>query len=185
MTGGDLGPGADSFEGATRIPRPVRGPGARRVARPAAVGVRSGRPAAIPGGCRHDWAALWASLGRSPWILPAAQSPTGKTARLDQDNLADALYQALHASDIAPIPVIVHTLGTATNKTAALASLTRILAAAGLTGTGDGTTPMMQYEILCAEPWATAIQRRCRISKAASTTRTTCTPRSGGSTSAR
>lgn len=91
-----------------------------------------------------------------PCVLPAAQSPTGKTARLDQDTLADALYQALHASDIAPIPVIVHTLGVATNKTAALASVARILAATGLTGTGGGATPMMQYEILCAEPWATS-----------------------------
>ena len=37
---------------------------------------------------RADWAALWASLGRSSWVLPAAQSPTGKTERLDQDALA-------------------------------------------------------------------------------------------------
>jgi hypothetical protein len=26
-----------------------------------------------------DWAALWASLGRSPWVLPAAQSPAWLT----------------------------------------------------------------------------------------------------------
>ena len=42
-----------------------------------------------------DWAALWASLGKSPWILPAAQSPTGKTERLDQDIVAAMVYQAL------------------------------------------------------------------------------------------
>ena len=101
-----------------------------------------------------DWAALWASLGKSPWVLPAAQSPTGKTARLDQDTLADELYQALHASEIAPIPVIVHTLGTATNKLAAWISVAKALQAAGLSGTGGGATPMMYYEIECAEPWA-------------------------------
>ena len=101
-----------------------------------------------------DWAALWASLGSSPWVLPAAQSPTGKTERLDQDTLADDLYQTLHASEIAPIPVVVHTLGAASNKLAAWISVGKALQAAGLTGTGGGATPMMQYEILCAEPWA-------------------------------
>jgi pimeloyl-ACP methyl ester carboxylesterase len=35
-----------------------------------------------------DWAALWASIGKSPWILPAAQSPVKTTVRLDQDGLA-------------------------------------------------------------------------------------------------
>ena len=127
-----------------------------------------------------DWAALWASLGRSPWVLPAAQSPTGKTERLDQDTLA-SLYQALHASEIAPIPVMIHTLGAAANKAAALASVFKAVQAAGLTGTGGGATPMMQYEILCAEPWAATSPRRCRISGAASTTRPTWRPRSGTS----
>ena len=35
-----------------------------------------------------DWAALWASVGKSPVVLPAAQSPTKTTVRLDQDALA-------------------------------------------------------------------------------------------------
>jgi pimeloyl-ACP methyl ester carboxylesterase len=106
-----------------------------------------------------DWSALWASLGTSPWVLPAAQSPTGQTARLDQGILSSWIFQALHASELAPIPVIVHTLGAAANgaataKAAAVALVFKALLAAGLTGAGGGTTPMMQYEILCAEPWA-------------------------------
>ena len=101
-----------------------------------------------------DWAALWASLGKSPWVLPAAQSPTGKTERLDQDTVASSIYTALHTGNLAPIPVLVHTLSTATNKVAALASVVKALQAAGLSGTGSGATPMMQYEIVCAEPWA-------------------------------
>jgi pimeloyl-ACP methyl ester carboxylesterase len=32
----------------------------------------------------------------------------------------------------------------------------KALQAAGLTGTGGGATPMMQYEIVCAEPWASS-----------------------------
>ena len=101
-----------------------------------------------------DWAALWASLGKSPWVVRAAQSPTGKTLTLDQDTIAASIYQALETSEIGPIPVLVHTLGAATNKAAALVSVAKALQAAGLAGTGGGATPMMQYEIVCAEPWA-------------------------------
>jgi pimeloyl-ACP methyl ester carboxylesterase len=106
-----------------------------------------------------DWAAVWASLGQAPWVIPAAQSPTGQAAGLDQDTLASWIFQALHASELAPIPVIVHTLGvaargTAAAKAAALAWLFKAMQAAGLAGTSGGTTPMMQYEIVCAEPWA-------------------------------
>jgi pimeloyl-ACP methyl ester carboxylesterase len=101
-----------------------------------------------------EWAALWSSLGKSPWVLPASQSPTAKTERVDQGTVAGWIYQALHASEITPIPVIVHTLGTAANKAAALVSVIKALQAAGLSGTGGGATPMMQYEIVCAEPWA-------------------------------
>jgi pimeloyl-ACP methyl ester carboxylesterase len=43
-----------------------------------------------------DWASLWASVGTSSWVLPAAQSPTKTTQRLDQDGLASAVYQALY-----------------------------------------------------------------------------------------
>ncbi len=101
-----------------------------------------------------DWAALWSSLGKAPWIVPAAQSPTGQAVRFDQDTLADWIYQQLHASDLAPIPVIVHTLAAATDKAATLASVAKTVQAAGLAGTGDSATPMMYYEIRCAEPWA-------------------------------
>jgi pimeloyl-ACP methyl ester carboxylesterase len=101
-----------------------------------------------------DWAALWASLGKSPWAVPAAQSPIGKPLTLDQDTIAAGIYQALETSDIGPIPVLVHTLGAAADKTAALISVAKVLQAAGLTETGGGATPMMQYEIECAEPWA-------------------------------
>jgi len=101
-----------------------------------------------------DWAALWASLGKSPWTVPAVQSPTRKTLTVDQDTIAEAIYQTMETSHIAAIPVLVHTLGAAANKTAALVAVAKALQAAGLTGTGGGTAPMMQYEILCAEPWA-------------------------------
>jgi pimeloyl-ACP methyl ester carboxylesterase len=97
-----------------------------------------------------DWAALWASLGKSPWILPATQSPTGKTERLDQDIVAATLYQALYDGDIGPIPVVVHTLGTATNKLAAWISVAN---GSSLTLPDSGVSQMLIDEIQCAEPW--------------------------------
>jgi pimeloyl-ACP methyl ester carboxylesterase len=70
-----------------------------------------------------DWATLWASVGKSPWVLPAAQSPAKTAVRLDRDALANSAYNALYAGDIGPIPLVVHTLATAKNKAAALASV--------------------------------------------------------------
>ena len=98
-----------------------------------------------------DWAALWASLGKSPWILPAAQSPTGKTERLDQDTVAAMVYQALYDGNIGPIPVVVHTLGAATDKLAAWVSVSRAFPAAP--GDASSANQMMPYAIQCDEPW--------------------------------
>ena len=99
-----------------------------------------------------DWAALWASLGKSPWVVPAAQSPTKTTQRLDQDGLAISMYQALYDGKLGPIPLVVHTLGTATNKVAALVSLSRALQASGQASQSDANQ-MMPYAIQCDEPW--------------------------------
>ena len=98
-----------------------------------------------------DWAALWASLGKSPWILPAAQSPTGKAERLDQDTVAAMVYQALYDGNIGPIPVVVHTLGAATDKLAAWVSVARAFPAAS--GGASSANQMMRYAIQCDEPW--------------------------------
>ena len=105
-----------------------------------------------------EWAALWASIGKSPWVLPAAQSPTKTTQRFDQDALAGAMYQALYGYNQGLIPVVIHTLATATNKVAALAALIRAAQASGQAPAGassSGVNQMMLYEIQCAEPWQT------------------------------
>jgi pimeloyl-ACP methyl ester carboxylesterase len=98
-----------------------------------------------------DWAALWASVGRSPVVIPAAQSPTGTTLRLDQDWFAGQVYQMLFTGNIAPIPVMVHTLATATNKAAAILSLTSAFPAGP---SNSGANQMLFYVFRCDEPWA-------------------------------
>jgi pimeloyl-ACP methyl ester carboxylesterase len=100
-----------------------------------------------------DWAALWASVGKSPVVIPAAQSPTGTTLRLDQDWFAGQVYQMLFTGDIGPIPVAVHTLATATNRAAAMLALTTAFPA----GPGSGSAnQMLFYAFRCDEPWTSA-----------------------------
>ena len=104
-----------------------------------------------------DWAALWASIGKSPWVLPAAQSPTKTTVRLDQDGLASWIYNAMFDGNVGPIPVLVHTLAAAKDKAATLASVISGLSAAGelSPGPSSGVNQMMVFEIECSEPWQT------------------------------
>jgi pimeloyl-ACP methyl ester carboxylesterase len=100
-----------------------------------------------------DWAALWASVGMSPVVIPAAQSPTGTTLRLDQDWFAGKIYEALFTGDISPIPLIVHTLAAAANKTAAMLALTKAYPASP--GSGEANQ-MLFYAFRCDEPWSSA-----------------------------
>jgi pimeloyl-ACP methyl ester carboxylesterase len=105
-----------------------------------------------------DWSALWASVGKSPWVIQAAQSPTKTTVRLDQADLANMVYDAMDTSNIGSIPVVIHTLAAAKNKVAALASVVSAFQASGQApagASGSGVNQMMLYEIYCAEPWQT------------------------------
>lgn len=99
-----------------------------------------------------EWAGLWASLGTSPWLIPAAQSPTGAAQRFDQDALANAIYQAIYGYQQKLLPVAVHTLATATDKAAALAAVSKAGQPSAVPS--DGPNLMMPYAITCAEPWA-------------------------------
>ena len=97
-----------------------------------------------------DWAALWASLGRSPWVIPASRSPTKKTERFGQDDAASAVHNALYEGNLGPIPVLVHTLATAKDKVAALLAVYSAFGASQ----GSRVIQMMQYPLMCGEPWA-------------------------------
>jgi pimeloyl-ACP methyl ester carboxylesterase len=98
-----------------------------------------------------DWAALWASLGTAPWVVPASQSPTGKTLRLDQDALASKIHELLVTGNLGPIPVVVHTLGAAKNKAAALVSVVKAFQASGWASPSGGPNLTMGYPIQCGE----------------------------------
>jgi pimeloyl-ACP methyl ester carboxylesterase len=104
-----------------------------------------------------DWAALWASIGKSPVVIPAAQSPAKTTVHLDHDALASSVYNAMYTGNIGPIPVVVHTLAAAKNKVAAVASVIAAFQASGQApaGASSGVNQMMLYEIQCTEPWQT------------------------------
>jgi len=98
-----------------------------------------------------DWASLWASVGRSPWTVPAAQSPTGKTLTLDQGTLESWVYQALYTSNIGALPVLIHTLSAAKNKTAVMISIAKLTG--GSQAASGGNVSGIFYSIRCDEPW--------------------------------
>lgn len=102
-----------------------------------------------------EWAQLRASLAARPVALPAAQSPTGTTIQLDNDGLASEVHQLLTGADTAVyVPLLIHTLATAKNKTAALATILRQIQMAGLPLGGFLPESVISYPIRCAEPWA-------------------------------
>jgi pimeloyl-ACP methyl ester carboxylesterase len=103
-----------------------------------------------------EWAQLRASATARPVTLPAQQSPTGSAIRLDSNGLADEVHTLLmnSAYTAAHIPLLIHTLAVAKNKTAALALVVRQLMAAGLVNSGGGGDSVIGYPIRCAEPWA-------------------------------
>ena len=87
--------------------------------------------------------------------LPAAQSPTGTTIQLDKDGLAPEVHQLLTGADTAVyVPLLIHTLATAKNKTAALATVLRQIHMAGLPLGGFLPESVISYPTRCAEPWA-------------------------------
>jgi pimeloyl-ACP methyl ester carboxylesterase len=98
-----------------------------------------------------DWARLWSSVGKSPWVVPAAQSPTHTTVRIGQDGLANALYQAMYGYEEDLVPIAIHTLATARNKAAAL---TAVINAGQAAPSSGGPNLMMPYTITCDEAWA-------------------------------
>jgi len=98
-----------------------------------------------------DWAAFWSSLGKSPIVIPAAQSPTGKTAVIGQAEVQNALYEAMFTGNVGPIPLWVHTLAAATNKRAALLALYHAYPA--MSAIGNGLNQMLTYAISCSDPW--------------------------------
>ncbi len=101
-----------------------------------------------------EWAQLRASVAAGRWTLSAGQSPTGAPFRLESNDLARDVHQLLlSASTAAYLPLVIHTLAVAKNRSAALAALGRLGQAAG-PGSSDGADSIIDYPIRCAEPWA-------------------------------
>ncbi len=102
---------------------------------------------------RADWDALWRSVNAAPWVVPADRSPDGTKAVIDANMIASALHDLLFvATTHTRIPLVVHTLGTADDKVAAILALAQ--AYPDSTGTGAGDEQMLSYLIRCNEAWA-------------------------------
>jgi pimeloyl-ACP methyl ester carboxylesterase len=101
---------------------------------------------------RADWDALWSSVNAAPWVVSAEQSPDGAEHVFDADWVASGLHDLLFvATTQTRIPLLVHTLGTATDEVAAILAIAQ---AYPDTGSGQTEEQMLSYSIRCNEPWA-------------------------------
>jgi pimeloyl-ACP methyl ester carboxylesterase len=100
-----------------------------------------------------DWAFLWASVNKAPWVVPAKLSPTGKQLVVDATLLASELHDLLiDATTQAEIPLVVHLLGTSKNRVATLVAIIKAMPPSG--GGGTSGEEMIQFSTMCNEPWA-------------------------------
>jgi len=102
-----------------------------------------------------DWSALWGSLEKSPIVVPASISPNHQALSFDADYFASGLHQLMTEPNTeAWVPLLVHTLGAAKDRAAAVVAIAGALTAAGASGGASGTQPMIRYPIQCGEAWA-------------------------------
>ncbi|MGO9149254.1 MAG: alpha/beta hydrolase [Acidimicrobiales bacterium] len=100
-----------------------------------------------------DWNALWTSVNKAPWVIPAKLSPTGKQEVFDADEVASSVHEVLmDATTQAELPLMIHMLGEATDRVAALVAI--IKATPPSESVGAGGNQMMPIAVQCNEPWA-------------------------------
>ncbi len=100
-----------------------------------------------------DWNALWSSVNRAPWVIPAKLSPTGKQEVVDADEVASSVHEVLmDATTQAELPLMIHMLGEATDRVAALVAI--IKATPPSESAGASGNQMMPIAVQCNEPWA-------------------------------
>lgn len=100
----------------------------------------------------RDWTKLLASIRRSPWVLPATQSPTHEKLVLDSAWLASSMHQLLFdATTQVDIPLVVHLLASAKNPIPVLVALTKALPPAPSSSAGN---QLVAWETRCNEAWA-------------------------------
>ena len=100
-----------------------------------------------------DWNALWTSVNKAPWVIPAKLSPTGKQEVFDADEVASSVHEVLmDATTQAELPLMIHMLGEATDRVAALVAI--IKATPPSESVGASGNQMMPIAVQCNEPWA-------------------------------
>ena len=102
-----------------------------------------------------DWSALWNSLLKGPIVVRASISPNHQTEMFSADSVAAGLHQLLAEPNTeAAVPIIIHTLGTAQNRGAAIVAVAKALAKARVVLGPGSTQEMIKYPIECSEGWA-------------------------------
>ncbi len=102
-----------------------------------------------------DWSALWSALQKAPIVVPASISPSHQAVSFSADSVASGLHQLMAEPNTeAAVPLVIHTLGAAQDRGAAMVALAGALAKAGIVLSPGGSQEMIKYPIQCYEPWA-------------------------------
>jgi pimeloyl-ACP methyl ester carboxylesterase len=102
-----------------------------------------------------DWTALWSALQKGPIVVPAAISPNHQATSFTADSVASGIHQLMAEPNTeAALPVLIHTLGAARDRGAAMVAVAEALAKAGIVPGPGSTQEMIRYPIECNEPWA-------------------------------
>jgi len=102
-----------------------------------------------------DWSTLWSALQKAPIVVPANISPSHQTVVFSADIFAFALHRLMtEPNSEAAVPLVIHTLAAAEDRSAAVVSVASALARVGVDLNSLSTQVMIKYPIQCGEPWA-------------------------------
>ena len=101
---------------------------------------------------RTDWDALWSSVNAAPWVVPADQSPTAPRSSSTRTGSHRGCTTCCYvATTHARIPLVVHAVGAAEDRVAALLAVTQAYPAPAPRARA---TSRCSAFIRCNEAWA-------------------------------
>ena len=87
-------------------------------------------------------------------MVPAGISPSHQAVSFSADSVASGFINSwLSPIPRPPVPLVIHTLGAAQDRGAAMVALAGALAKAGIVLSPGGSQEMIKYPIQCYEPW--------------------------------
>ena len=88
-------------------------------------------------------------------VLAEGTPPSHQAVSFSANSVASGLHQLMAEPNTeAAVPLVIHTLGAAQDRGAAMVALAAALGKAGIVLSSGGSQEMIKYPIQCYEPWA-------------------------------